>query len=57
MALPVTPRLIKAKLMAARDYFTLKERYKIQESIRMTLGLEELDNVAKLMDTVANPKD
>jgi 2-methylcitrate dehydratase len=28
----------------------------IQESIRMTLGLEELDNVARLMDTVANPK-
>jgi len=30
---------------------------KIQESIRRTLGLEELDNVAKLMDTVANLKD
>ncbi len=30
---------------------------KIQESIRRTLGLEELDNVARLMDTVANPKD
>ena len=29
---------------------------KIQESIRMTLGLEELDNVAKLMEAVANPK-
>jgi hypothetical protein len=30
---------------------------KIQESIRMTLGLEELDNVAKLMDAVANSKE
>ena len=30
---------------------------KIRESIRMTLGLEELDNVARLMDAVANPKD
>ncbi len=30
---------------------------KIQESIRMTLGLEKLDNVARLMNTVANPKD
>jgi len=29
---------------------------KIQESIRMILGLEKLDNVAKLMDAVANPK-
>ena len=29
---------------------------KIQESLRMILGLEELDNVAKLMDAVANPK-
>ena len=29
---------------------------KIQESIRRTLGLEELDNVARLIDTVANPK-
>ena len=26
MALPVTPRVIKAKLMAARDYYALKER-------------------------------
>ncbi len=26
MALPVTPRVIKAKLMAARDYFALKDR-------------------------------
>jgi len=26
MALPVTPGLIKAKLMAARDYFALKDR-------------------------------
>lgn len=26
MALPVTPRVIKAKLMAARDYYGLKER-------------------------------
>jgi UDPglucose--hexose-1-phosphate uridylyltransferase len=26
MALPVTPRVIKAKLIAARDYYTLKER-------------------------------
>jgi 2-methylcitrate dehydratase PrpD len=30
---------------------------RIQESIRMILGLEELDNVARLMDTVVNPKD
>jgi 2-methylcitrate dehydratase len=30
---------------------------KIQGSIRMALGLEELDNVARLMDTVANQKD
>ncbi|KPK87137.1 MAG: hypothetical protein AMJ94_17440 [Deltaproteobacteria bacterium SM23_61] len=30
---------------------------RIQESIRMTLSLEELDNTAKLMDAVANPKD
>jgi 2-methylcitrate dehydratase len=30
---------------------------KIRESIRMTLGLEELDSVAKLMDAVANQKD
>jgi 2-methylcitrate dehydratase len=30
---------------------------KIRESIRMTLGLEELDNVAKLMEAVANRKD
>jgi hypothetical protein len=30
---------------------------KIQESIRMTLGLEELDNVARLMETVVNSKD
>lgn len=30
---------------------------KIKDSIRMTLGLEELDNVAKLMDTVVNPKN
>ena len=30
---------------------------KIQESIRRTLGLEELDNVARLMDNVMNPKD
>jgi 2-methylcitrate dehydratase len=30
---------------------------KIQESIRMTLGLEKLDNVAKLMDAVANSKE
>ncbi len=30
---------------------------KIRESIRLTLGLEELANIAKLMDTVANPKD
>jgi len=30
---------------------------KIQESIRMTLGLEGLENVAKLMDVVANQKD
>ena len=29
---------------------------KIQESIRMILGLEELDNVARLMDTVVNAK-
>jgi 2-methylcitrate dehydratase len=30
---------------------------KIQESIRMTLGLEELDNVARLLDAVANSKE
>lgn len=30
---------------------------KIQESIRMTLGLEVLDNAARLMEAVANPKD
>ena len=30
---------------------------KIRESIRMTLGLEELDSVARLMDAVANQKD
>ena len=29
---------------------------KIRESIRMTLGLEELDNVGKLMDAVADQK-
>jgi 2-methylcitrate dehydratase PrpD len=29
---------------------------RIQESIRMTLSLEKLDNVAKLMDAVANQK-
>jgi UDPglucose--hexose-1-phosphate uridylyltransferase len=26
MAIPVTPRVIKAKLMAAHDYYVLKER-------------------------------
>ena len=26
MALPVTPRVIKAKLMAAREYYAVKER-------------------------------
>jgi hypothetical protein len=30
---------------------------KMQASIRMTLGLEELNNAAKLMDAVANQKD
>jgi hypothetical protein len=30
---------------------------KVQESIRMTLGLEELDKVARLMDVVTNQKD
>ena len=30
---------------------------RIQESIRMTLRLEEVDNVSRLMETVVNPKD
>ncbi len=31
--------------------------HRIQESIRMALGLEKVDNVARLMDTVVNPKE
>ena len=38
MALPVTPRLIKAKLMAARDYFTLKERCIYCDVLHQELG-------------------
>ena len=30
---------------------------RLQESIRMILRLEDLDNVARLMDTVVNAKD
>ena len=38
MALPVTPRLIKAKLMAARDYFALKERCIYCDVLHQELG-------------------
>ena len=51
--LPVEQVIQKYRL-CTKDLLT---EDKIQDSIRMTLGLEELDNVAKLMDTVANPKN